>query len=195
MVTLKRYVFVEKIKVISPTRNELITSLVDYIELTTGLDRNFIIRGKQNAPVPIGSNYCTLVYVIDAAEGTANINIVPTVDPNLLEYQIRGKRFYNFSVQFYRTGATDLARLLMMAAETPIGLEFFQTVPFSFRRIQQVNENAQVISENYEERAILNLELTVAETQSIIVNKVSGTTINVIYDNDSIIEESIEINQ
>jgi hypothetical protein len=171
---------------VSPTRNELLASLVTLINTATGLSKDVIIRGKQNAPVPLGDNYCTLLYVTDIANGTSNITIEDTPDPNLYTYAMRGKRYYTFSIQFYRTGATDLAKLLMMFNETPTGLEFFQTVPYTFRRIAQVGENAQVISANYEERAALNLELTVAETQRIIVNKVSGTTINLTYDNSGV---------
>lgn len=180
---------------VNPTRNELITSLVDYIVLATGLDRDVDIRGKQNAPVPVGGNYCTLLYVTDTPDGTANIKVTETLDQDLLEYSLLGKRFYTFSLQFYREGATDLAKIFLMFNQTPQGLEFFQTVPYSFRRIAQLTENAQVISENYEERVILNLELTVAETQRIIINKVSGTSINVTYDDGIVINEIIGIDE
>ena len=179
---------------VSPTRNELISELVQYVSDATGLSKELIIRGKQNAPSPIDP-YCTILYVTDTPDGTHNIRISAIEDDTTqLDYAMRGKRYYTFSVQFYKTGATDLAKLLMMFPQTPNGLEFEQTSYFNVRKIESVVENATLISQNYEERASLTVELTVGEKQNLIVNRVAEVKIPLTFDSDDVIDKEIEVN-
>jgi len=176
---------------INPTRSELLTNVVDYIELATSLSRDVIIRGKQNAPVPSGS-YCTIVYVAGDSDGTSVIKTSEIDgDDTQLDYLMRAKRTYTFSVQFYRDNATDYAKRVMMFHETPTGQEFQQASYFTVNNIMSVSEAAEVLSNNYEERAILNLEILVAERQDLIVNRVAEVTVELKL--DDIIEETIEV--
>lgn len=166
---------------VSPTRNELLTNVIDYISLVTGLDKSVIIRGKQNAPVPIGGNYATVIYSTDTQDGTAAISYTP-INQDIM-YAIKGKRFVTFEIQFYREGATDLGKALLMGASTPAAEIFFYSSLFTFRQIRSVSESATVISENYEERAILLLDLTIAERQNIMVNRIEKANILVTQNN------------
>ena len=163
---------------ISPTRQELITSLVTYINLATGISVDDIIRGKQNAPSPLG-NYATLLYVTDSTYGIDEIVTSENlVDNTQLDYEIRGTRRYSFNVQFFRNRATDFAKEFMQFHRTPAGITFLQQAPYTFRVINQITESAEVVSQNYEERAILVLELWVRERQTVLVNTVCGIDID-----------------
>lgn len=193
MVTLWLSRFGEKIKVISPTRDELLADLVTYIAQATGLDTSAIIRGKQNAPSPL-NQYCSVLYLTDLQMGTpSKTRTVNDIDDTLIDLVLRGKRQYDFSVQFYRGGATDLAKELMMYYQTPAGVLYEQTSLFSVNRIVSVNENATVMSNNYEERAILTLELIVNETQTIVTSVVEEVDLLLTYDGDSLVERTIEV--
>ena len=165
---------------ISPTRNELLLSLVDYIVDATGLAQAQIIRGKQNSPAPLDT-YCSVLYVTDTPNCLISKEITE-FDSQTLQYLLYGERYYSFSVQFYRANATDLAKQLMMYHETPEGQAYQLTGLFTVRDVQQVEEGAVVMSDNYEERAILMLELIVNETQTILVNKVAELTTELNYE-------------
>ncbi|MEE9451376.1 MAG: hypothetical protein V3V61_01305 [Gammaproteobacteria bacterium] len=180
---------------INPTRQDIITELVDYIELATALPRAQIIRGNQNAPSPTDT-YCSVLYVTDTAVGTTNIQLDDnTLDEDKLDYMMRAKRHYSFSVQFYRDGATDLAKAFLMFGQTPAGLEFQQTSVFTIRIIESITEAASVISQNYEERAALTLELIINEKQDIVINRVAEVTINLSLDEGVVLEETIGVSE
>ena len=178
---------------ISPTRNELIANLVSYISLATGLTNEKIIREKQNAPPPLDT-YCSILYITDTSIDTANVSIQETIDPLKLSYKFRAKRRYTYSVQFYRSESTNLAKLLMLYHETPFGIQFQQTGLFCVQNIREITENAIVISDNYEQRAVLNMELDVAERQEILVDRVQEVDINLTVDASSVIQETFEVN-
>lgn len=176
---------------ISPTRNEIIKSLVDYIELATGLARDKIIRGNQNAPAPTGS-YCTLLYTSDSSPGTSNIDL-RDIDPQTFNYISRSKRNYTYSIQFYRDGATDLAKSLMMFSSMPAGKEFQQVALFTINSIELLSSSSVVMSNNYEERAILSANIIVAETLESLVNKVASIEIDLSSESGTVINEIIEV--
>lgn len=193
MITLKLFVCVRKIRVISPTRKELIMSLVEFISDATGLAFSQILRGKQNAPVPLGA-YCTLLYVTDIPWGTPQVIIEENgQDSNLLDYKFKGKRKYNFSVQFYRDDATEYAKLLAMYFYTPWGQVYQQTASFSLNQVNVINETGTVISQNYEDRAMLSIDLIVFERQTITVNRVDIVPIHLVMDGNSLINYDGEI--
>jgi len=179
---------------VEPTRNELLTNLVVFINLLTGLDDTAILRGKQNAPVPLG-NYCSLVYVTDTADGLADTTF-EEIDgfEELLNAKLSGRRLYTFSVQFYRDGATDLAKTLMLGVESPESQIFQQTGLFIVSAVRLLSEAAVVISQNYEERAILSLDILVQEKLTQEVNKIRQIDIDVSFDGqDSVSNETIEV--
>jgi hypothetical protein len=178
---------------ISPTRNELLANVVEYIALATGLAKNTIIRGKQNAPSPTAP-YCSVLYLTDTDDGLSNIDIaVIDGDERHYDYNLRQKRYYTLSVQFYRGSASDLARTLMIFHQLPAGKEFIQTALFSVRRIVDVSEAAAVMSQNFEERAALNFELVLNTFATQVVNNVESVTIPLTFEGDSNISETIEV--
>ncbi len=178
---------------ISPTRAELLANIIDYVELATSLDRAKIIRGNQNAPSPVDT-YCTVLYVTDIPDGTANINITDhATDDTKMDYSMRCRRNYNYSIQFYRDNATDHAKSLLMFNETPIGKEFQQTSLFTIKKIESVAQTSEVMSDNFEERAIINIELIVSESQNIEINKVASIDIVINMSDTTDIVENLEI--
>jgi len=178
---------------VKPTRNELLKELVDYTVLATGLPREKVIKAKQNAPSPLG-NYCTIQYVTEITSGTANIDISEDVsDATKLLYDVRGKRYYTYSVQFYRIGAADLARDFLMFHNFPAGKEFIQTSLFTFRRINSIDGASIQMSQNYEERAVLNLEIIVAETAQVKVTKVAKVPIDATLDAEATLTTTFEV--
>ena len=113
----------------------------------------------------------------------------------MIDYTLRGKRFYDFSVQFYRDNATDLAKTLLMYHQTPDGLLYLQTANFLVRRIDNLSEAASVLSQNYEERAALDVQLYVSETQTVTVSKITKASIELIFSEASDITETIEVDK
>jgi len=175
----------------SPTRSELLISLIDYVNLSTGLDKSVIIRGNQNAPSPL-NNYCSILYLSDTPIGTHNLkSSVDGIDPNISNVYVRGKREFQYSIQFYREGASEFAKDFILFAETPKGVRFQLSSPFIFNKIDNITQSSSVMSNNYEERAILNLSLLVNENYQNSVNNVDEVIVNLDY--DGIIDETIEV--
>ena len=179
---------------VEPTRKELLANLVLYISLLTGLDESVIMRSKQNSPAPLG-NYCSLVYVTDTADGLADTTFeeIEGFD-NILNATLASRRLYTFSVQFYRDGALDLAKRFMLGIESPESQIFQQTGLFIVSAIRSITEAAIVISQNYEERAILSLDILVQEKLTQEVNKIRQIDIDVSFDGqDRVSNETIEV--
>ena len=177
---------------ISPTRNELIASFAGYIRNATGLAEGLVIRGKQNAPAPTDT-YCTLLYVTDTAAGLSSKTLTEETQ-DTLKYRFNAFRHYVFSVQFYRDNATNLAKQLMLYHETPAGIEYQQTAQFGVKDIVAVEEAAEVISQNYEQRAILSIDLNVNEIQEVIINRVKSVDFTLLFDvNSDTLQENLEV--
>jgi hypothetical protein len=178
---------------VSPTRNEILAQIVAYVKAATGLADGAIIRGKQNAPSPTNS-YASVLYISDTGDGTANADVTEIDGSDTqLNYSLRAKRYYSYSVQFYRDGAADLARSLMLFHETPEGQEFQQTAFFTIRRIVDISESAVLMSNNYEERAALTVELNVNETLTNVVNRTNSIVVNTNFDDGRTINEQNEV--
>ena len=178
---------------INPSRDGLLKNVIEYVSASTGLVQSDIIRGNQNAPIPTGANYSTVLYVSSVSDGTVNIEKSANIDPQKIDYKIRGKRFYLFSIQFYRTGAVDLGKELMLYHETPAGEIFLQSALFSVRLVNEITQVSAVVSENFEERATIDFNVIVSETKNLVVNKVASIDVELSFDGNSDIQETFEI--
>lgn len=175
---------------VTPTRQELLESLINYTILSTGLSADKIVRGKQNAPVPLGA-YCTLLYITDSVNSLAENQLKQLLgNDNQLQNNTRVQRIYTFSVQFYRDNATDLAKAFMLYYQTLEAQVFFETALFNIKNITNITENSNIVNKNYQERAILTVDLYVEENISTLVNKVDEVDINISYNN---INEDIKV--
>ena len=80
-----------------------------------------------------------------------------------------------------------------MFHETPTGMEFQQTGLFTVESVSNVTESAQVMSKNYEERAIVAFNILVSERQIIEINKVAEVDVNIEFDGNSNLSDTIEV--
>ena len=175
---------------VSPTRNELLLNLIEYTELSTGLSNDRIIRGKQNAPAPTGA-YCTITYINHVANGLRENKLSTIVNnDNELTEVTTVQKIYSYSVQFYRDNAADLGMSFMLYYQTLEAQVFFMTSLFTIKSIDNISESGDIVSKNYQERAIMTVDLYVRENIFTIINKVDEIDINIKYNE---LEDNIKV--
>jgi hypothetical protein len=180
---------------LSPTRQELVQNLAQYISLATGLTPDKIIRGYQNAPDPMNS-FCSFNYVTSSPMGTPKYSYrLDELDDTKINMVISSQRSVQFDVRFHRDLATDLANNFEIFTKSPLAQEYFQTSFFIIENIVQVNLTTILQSRNYEEQALVETYLKINETKTFETNAVAEITINGTSDfgNDSFVNSVSDI--
>ena len=121
-----------------------------------------VIKGDDLGPRPNGL-YASVLVISQAGEGvpyqTSSVNRDGDLDIQTIN-TIRA----TFSVQFYRAGARDLARRFVVWCSSASGLEAAAELNLSFVRTSDVRQLDAIISDDWEERAGLDLELGYIES-------------------------------
>ena len=121
-----------------------------------------VIKGDGRGPAPNGL-YVSVLVISQVVEGT------PYQDVSYFRFPydwigtvstVRG----TFSVQFYRAGARDLARRFVVWCSSPSGLEAAAELNLTFLRASDVRQLDAIISDDWEERASIDLEIGYVES-------------------------------
>lgn len=116
-------------------------------------------------------------------------------DPTKVIITIRSQRSVQFDVRFSRDGATDLANLFEVFTKSPLAQEYFQESFFIIQDIQQVNLTTLLLSQNFEEQALVETYLKVDQENQYETNAVSEVSIDYTTDfgNDNFINEILPV--
>ena len=137
----------------APRYIDLERSVRAYVAAGSGLDTEDVIPGNDRHP-RVDEPYATLLTVLDRRIAyPARLEDVDAEMTSSASY-----RRANFSLQFYRKGAMDLARDFCVWCESEIGLTvaedngfvIMQQPPLSWERIDDI------VGDGYEERMIIN---------------------------------------
>ena len=128
-----------------------------YVAQGSGLKSELVIPGNQRAPRPKDA-YASVLSVTDRRRGYPITRyFADTENTTSLSYR-RG----DFSVQFYRTGASNRARNFCIWAESEVGLtvsddyEFKVVFPAGGLNWQRLDD---ILGDSFEERAIIDLQI------------------------------------
>ena len=151
---------------IAPSAETLGKAVQSYVALGSGLARELVIRGNQKAPAPKAA-YATVLLMTDLSHGYAW-----TVESASAAQQADGRvavsvfdsSTVEYSVQFYRRGAHDLARRLRLWCRSPMGIEAAERRNLTFFNTSAVRQIDEVVSADWEPRASLDLSLGIVSS-------------------------------
>ena len=156
---------------LAPTTDVLERNIGGYVAEGSGLARASVIPGNEPGVAPIGP-YATVVLISEVADGhswTSDAPVAPDDPPSdLISQTVRESIASSYSVQFFRAGARDRARQFRLWAQSPTGIYGADRRGLTFYRAGPVLQLNQIVSEEWEERAGIDLELGIV-TQGVHV--------------------------
>ena len=133
-----------------------------YVAQGSGIERKWCIPGDDGNPSPKHPQaYSTVTQISETADGTTWTLERPGSrgsDPTVFGTTFQSKEV-QFSVQWFRAGAQDMARRFQIWASSPLGIQSAAWHGLTFYRTSAMRELDAQVSEEYEERAGLDLVL------------------------------------
>ena len=149
---------------IAPATATLEDAVAELVAAGSGLDYNSVLSGNKGTPVPDGL-FASLVLIHQAIEGIpATVMSLASGEADLDALTIATVRG-RYSVQWFRTGAHDAATRLSVWVWSPEGVAQAQKSDLTVLRVSDVRQLDDVVSEAWEERA--GLDIDVGYTQKI----------------------------
>lgn len=151
---------------IAPDSETLGKAVQSYVALGSGLDRDLVIRGNQKAPAPVES-YATVLFMTDLQHGfvwTTESQTDAQATDGRLSVSVFDSSTVDFSVQFFRKGAHDLARRLRTWCRSPFGIEAAERRNLTFFDCGPVRQLDDVVSAAWEPRAGLDLSFGIVSS-------------------------------
>ena len=139
---------------IAPTRDAIETSIRRFVATASGLPITHVIPGNDGGSAPDGT-YATVLLVTATSPGDA------WADETAERGAIRSRTYLTieaiYSIQFFRDGAQDHAQRLRLFSYSSAGILDAERRRFSIIRAEDVRQLDSVVSEEWEERAVLDL--------------------------------------
>ena len=138
---------------IAPTSQTLERAVRRYVAEGSGLEKINVIPGQVGGPSPTGP-YATVLLIDEAAEGqewTRDERVERAGEPTADVTSYESVRV-DWSVQWFRKGARDLARTFRFWAQSPLGVQAAAERGLTLYRTSGVRQLDAIISEAWEER-------------------------------------------
>ena len=146
---------------ISPDTRTLERAVRGYVAAGSGLESRRVLPGNRNAPAS-NDLYATVLLI------TASVRGIPYTlyegDGELVDASTIGTVGARYSVQWYRRGARDAARRFGVWTSSPKGVDFANARGLTFMRVSDVRQIDSIVSDAWEERAGLDLDLEYQES-------------------------------
>ena len=141
---------------ISPATQTLERAVRAYVAEGSGLESKRVAAGNRNAPAP-NDPYATVLLITASGQG------IPYTlyedDEDEVDASTIGTVRARYSVQWYREGARDAARRFAMWSWSPRGVDVATARGLTFLRVSDVRQLDAIVSDAWEERAGLDLDL------------------------------------
>ena len=178
---------------LAPTATTLEDAVMGYVALGSGLKRDTnVLSGNENGPAP-NDLYASVLLIRSRSDGMPSDRATQTGSiQSLTEAAVQDR----YSVQWYRKGARDAAQRFRLWTASPEAQEYMDRVGLAFVRTSEVRQIDSIISDAWEERAGLELDIgyiqslrqDVQEVQTVPIEIRSETnteTVEVIHDSES----------
>ena len=173
---------------LSPTTKALERDVRAWVAAGSGLEGKRVLRGKDRGIGP-AEPYATVLLITQRPEGQAWVQYEPSEDV-LLDATTVSSDSYEYSVQWFRTSARDRGRRFRLWAESPAGIIAAAERGLTLYRSSELRQLNEVLSEEWEERAGLELLMGHLSTVTSPVGIVEGIDIGVTSEAD---EEIVKI--
>ncbi len=163
---------------IAPTTARLEDAVAELVTAGSALDYNSVLSGNKGTLVPDGL-FASLVLIHQVIEGipATVMSLAPGgADLDALTIAtVRGR----YSVQWFRTGAHDAATRLSVWAWSPEGVAQAQKADLTVMRVSDVRQLDDVVSEAWEERAGLDIDVGYTQRTDQTVGRLKAVPIEV----------------
>ncbi len=176
----------------TPLQLDLERAVRAYVAAATGIPSERVIPGNDNHPAP-NMLYATVLFMNRQKNGLDAL-YAQKVDGNV-NYAVRGSRVVNFSVQFYRSPAVfDAAEALIGFSDTPQGQLILGQLGLVFKDAGDAKNLSKIMSDQFEQRAQVDLSFSVAETEAQIIPSIVSADIGILEESGSkIIEDEVSV--
>jgi len=163
----------------------------------TGLEPKQVIPAKDDGPSPKAQSgvYASVLIRSHGKLGTAKVrNYLIEGDETKVMQRVTSSRLVRCSVNFYREGAMDMAQALLEYPDAPINQTVLAMQGLTWHRASDVRDLSALIGKRWEERAQLDLEITVTKSTVTEVAAIDDTTIGVTVNEtaESDLEDKVE---
>lgn len=170
---------------VSPDTRTLERAVRGYVAAGSGLGGNRVIRANGDGNAPDGLFASVLLITADT------LGVPWTVyregDGDTLDASTVGTVGARYSVQWYRGGARDAARRFSLWLRSPEGVERANAAGLSIKSVSGVRQLDAIISDAWEERAGLDLDVGYLESVSRKVRTIGSVPISVGPDEEFVI--------
>ena len=164
---------------LAPTTQTLERAIRSYVAEGSGLAPGSVIPGNAQGPAPTGP-YGTVVLISEIADGHTWTN--DAADDNGIEQTVYESVTASYSVQFFRADAYDRARQLRVWAQSPTGKYGADRRGFSFYSTSSVRQISEIVSEEWEQRAGIDLDVGIVTRAIHAVD--SALTLDILVEHD-----------
>ena len=146
---------------ISPTTREVERAVRFYVARGSGLAHNCVIPGNDNSPTPNGPFATVLLTTEELPDGFgwSRYERVLNAERNTIDMHAFASSQLVFSVQFFRSGASDYARRFATWTRSPAGVTEASRRGLTVYRTETIRNLDEVDDEFWEERRQLDLVL------------------------------------
>ena len=148
---------------IAPTTYALDDAVRAFAAAGSGLDPNQVIPGNDGGPVPDGL-FASVLLIHQAIDGIPETPLRLSAEGERLDAETHANVRTRYSVQWFRTGAHDAAKRLSVWASSPTGRDLASSLGLTFIRVSDIRQLDDIVSNAWEERAGLDLDLGYIQT-------------------------------
>lgn len=168
------------------TDDEIYDVFHQIVQDVTGLAGDHIIPGEDNQGAPAGPYASIKVGSSRGQRGHANqvLNNTALVSSPIglvrdVEHDIRPQLTNDISVNFYRSGAGELASMLFQANKRPDVSQALFQAGIGWRNAGPINDLAALQSKEIEDRAQITITIWHEQSQKVTTNAIYSATVSV----------------
>lgn len=179
----------------SPSQSNLDKIVREFVSLATGLDFDAeVIPGNDPHPSP-NVSYATVLEIITKGDGTdAELLTKKIADPTTADSKLSGRRFVTYSIQFYKTGASDNARALLSYVKTTPGQIFLNENDLTWRLAGDIrNIDNLVGGGKYEQRRAIDVTFSYLSNREYDLRYIASVNVDLNLSSSTDLTESVEI--
>lgn len=182
---------------IAPTTQVFERLVRQWVALGSGMASKLVGPDEAKGGRPEGILYATVSMSGMARDGFSWTRRAALTDANAgteLSDEVESATAF-FSAQWYRDGAMDAARLFRLWASSPLGRMEAEKRGITLISLGEIRDLASLISEEWEERAQIDVQIGLISTARITTDVVGSLSVELDFDADPVIEATIDLTE
>ena len=161
---------------IEPTTQNMERAVRGFVAAGSGLESRRVRPGNSDGPAP-NELYATVLLIHQAIDGIPETPLRLSAEGERLDAETHANVRSRYSVQWFRPGAHDAAKRLSVWASSPTGRDLASSLGLTFIRVSDIRQLDDIVSNAWEERAGLDLDLGYIQTLAQTVDYFRDTPV------------------